>query len=387
MPIALDLAGLIPEIIGWRHDFHANPELLYDVHRTADFVSNKLRQFGCDEVVTGIGQTGVVGVIEGKRNSGKSVGLRADMDALPITEIRDLPYKSVTSGIMHACGHDGHTAMLLGAAKHLAQTRNFDGKAVFIFQPAEEGGAGAKAMIEDGLMTMFGLHEIYGMHNRPGLAIGEFAIRQGWVHAAMDDFTIIIEGKGGHAAKPHLCVDPIQIGSQIVNAVQSIVPRGENMLESAVVSITQFRAGTAFNVIPQTAMLGGTVRTFEPKLRDQIETRLAGIVDSIASGSGASATLSHERKYPATHNDPEQTDFAVAVASSIVDAARVNQSIPPEMGAEDFAFMLEQCPGAIIFVGNGQTAEHHDPHYDFNDEAIPFGTSYWIRLVEMAMPV
>ena len=388
MPIIERVASLTPDIIEWRHDLHANPELLYDVHRTASFVADKLKQFGCDEIATRIGQTGVVGVIEGTaRNSGKTIGLRADMDALPINEVKDLPYKSRTPGVMHACGHDGHTAMLLGAAKYLSETRNFDGRVVLVFQPAEEGGAGAKAMIDDGLMTRFSLQEVFGMHNRPGLAVGDFAIRCGAVHAAMDEFSIAIEGKGGHAAKPHLCIDPILVGAQIVNSIQSIVSRNVDPLEAAVVSVTHFQAGKAFNVIPQTASLGGTVRTFDPQIRDHIEARIAEIVEAVAHAYGASANISYERKYPPTRNHNVQTDFAAAVASDVVDARHVDVSIAPDMGAEDFAFMLEEVPGAIIFVGNGPSADHHNPAYDFNDEIIPYGTSYWIRLVELAMPI
>lgn len=388
MPIIERIASLTPEIIEWRHDLHANPELLYDVHRTASFVARKLKEFGCDEIATGIGRTGVVGVIEGTaRSSGKTIGLRADMDALPIDEIKDLPYKSRIPGVMHACGHDGHTAMLLGAAKYLSQTRNFDGRAVFVFQPAEEGGAGAKAMIDDGLMTRFSLQEVFGMHNRPGLAVGDFAIRRGAVHAAMDEFAIAIEGKGGHAAKPHLCLDPIVAGAQIVNSIQSIVSRNTDPLQAAVVSVTRFHSGEAFNVIPQTASLGGTVRTFDPRIRDSIEARIAEIAEAVARAHGVSATVSYERKYPPTRNHEAQTDFAAAVASDVAGAGHVDVSIAPDMGAEDFAFMLEEAPGAIIFLGNGPTADHHNPAYDFNDEIIPYGTSYWIRLVELAMPV
>lgn len=387
MPVEQTIVAMTPEITSWRHHIHANPELLYDVHQTAAFVGSKLEEFGCDEVVTGIGQTGVVGVINGNRDSGKTLGLRADMDALPIEEIRDLPYRSQVGGVMHACGHDGHTAMLLGAAKYLAQSRNFDGRAVLVFQPAEEGGAGAKAMIDDGLMTDFDIDEIYGMHNRPGLPVGQFSIRQGWIHAAMDEFRIDIEGKGGHAAKPHLCIDPTATGAQIVDAARKIVNRDKDPVESGVLSITQFHSGDAFNVIPQTAWLGGTVRTFDPQLRDEIESRLTEVAETVAADAGAVAKVTYDRKYPAAFNHNSQTDFSVEVASDVVGGSQIDQSIPPEMGAEDFAFMLEERPGAIIFLGNGDTADHHNPMYDFNDEAIPYGTSYWIRLVEMAMPV
>jgi hippurate hydrolase len=389
MPIVNRLAALHSEITEWRRDIHAHPELQYDVHRTAATVAEKLKAFGCDEVVTGIGRTGVVGVIRGHKAPGgaiKTLGLRADMDALPITEENDVPYRSTVPGKMHACGHDGHTAMLLGAAKYLAETRNFGGTAVVIFQPAEEGGAGARAMVKDGLMDRFGIEEVYGMHNFPGMPVGQFAIRPGPMMAAADRITIEIEGVGGHAARPHMTIDPIVVGAQIVNLVQSIVSRNVDPLDSAVVSIATFQAGNTDNVIPQTARLGGTARSFRPETRDLLERRLREIVEGTAQMHGAKAKLRYTRDYPVTQNHERQAAFAAQVASEIAGAERVDTAVAPVMGAEDFSFMLNARPGAFIFVGNGDSANLHNPAYDFNDDVIPVGASYWVRLVETAMP-
>ncbi len=388
MPIVNRVADLHEQIKTWRHDLHAHPELLYDVHRTAASVAEKLKAFGCDEVVTGLGRTGVVGVIRGGKTAGagKTIGLRADMDALPLQEDNDLPYKSTVPGKMHACGHDGHTAMLLGAARYLTETRNFAGSAVVIFQPAEEGGAGGKAMIEDGLMERFGIEQVYGMHNYPGIPVGEFAIRPGPMMAAADRFTIEIEGRGGHAARPHLTVDPILVGSQIVTQAQSIVARSVDPLQAAVVSIGVFDAGTADNIIPQTALLRGTARSFTPQVHDVLEARLREVVEGTARAHGARVTLTYRRDYPVTSNHERETAFAAAVAAQVVGAERVETDVAPVMGAEDFSFMLEARPGAFIFVGNGDSAGLHHPAYDFNDDAIPIGTSYWVKLVETALP-
>ncbi|WP_029058086.1 M20 aminoacylase family protein [Stappia stellulata] len=386
MPIINRFADLSEEITEWRRDIHAHPELLYDTHRTAELVAEKLKAFGVDEIATGIGQTGVVGVIRGKTDtSGKVIGLRADMDALPLEEITGKPYASTIPGKMHACGHDGHTAMLLGAAKYLAETRNFDGTAVVIFQPAEEGGAGAKAMIEDGLMDRFGIQEVYGMHNLPGAPVGTFHIRPGSIMAAADRLRIEIEGTGCHAAKPHEGVDTILVGAQIVQAVQSIASRNTDPLKSVVVSLTTFNAGFTDNVIPQTAVLRGTVRTLDPEIRDMAEARLKQIVPTIAEAFGAKATIHYKRDYPITSNHEEQTEFAAGIAREIAGADNVDTDVPPTMGGEDFSFMLEERPGAFIFAGNGDTAMLHHPAYDFNDELIPVGCSYWVKLVETAM--
>jgi hippurate hydrolase len=386
MPIINRVADLHDEITAWRRDIHAHPELLYDVHRTAASVADKLKGFGCDEVVTGIGRTGVVGVIRGKKGAGtRVIGLRADMDALPIQEANDIAYKSTVPGKMHACGHDGHTAMLLGAARYLTETRNFAGTAVVIFQPAEEGGAGGKAMVQDGLMDRFRIEEVYGMHNYPGLPVGQFALRAGPLMAAADRITIEIEGRGGHAARPHISVDTILVGAQMINQVQSIVARNVDPLDAAVISICVFQAGSTDNVIPQTALLRGTARSLTPVVRDLLEKRLHEVVAGTAQLYGATAKLTYRRDYPVTRNHERQTAFAASVAAQVVGAERVDDHAAPVMGAEDFSFMLEARPGAFIFVGNGESAGLHHPAYDFNDDAIPVGTSYWVKLVETAL--
>jgi amidohydrolase len=386
MPIVNRVADLHSEIAEWRQDIHRHPELMFDVHRTAGMVAEKLKSFGCDQVVTGLGRTGVVGVIRGKRGQGaRTIGLRADMDALPITEATGLPYQSTVPGKMHACGHDGHTAMLLGAAKYLAETRNFSGTAVVIFQPAEEGGGGGREMVKDGLMERFAIEEVYGMHNYPGFPVGNFAIRQGPMMAAADRVYIDIEGLGGHAARPHFSIDTVLVGAQIINQIQSIVARNVDPLESAVVSICQFNAGTADNIIPQTARLSGTARSLTPEVQDIVEKRLREVVEGTAALYGAKATLTYKRDYPVTRNHERQTAFAAQVAAEVVGGDRVDTSVPPVMGAEDFSFMLNARPGAFIFVGNGDSAGLHHPAYNFNDEVIPVGTSYWVRLVETAL--
>jgi amidohydrolase len=386
MPIVNRIAAMHGEITAWRRDIHAHPELLYDVHRTAATVAEKLKRFGCDEVVTGIGRTGVVGVIRGSKGGGRVIGLRADMDALPIEEASGVPYKSTVPGKMHACGHDGHTSMLLGAANYLAETRNFSGTAVVIFQPAEEGGAGGKAMIQDGLMDRFHIEEVYGMHNYPGLPVGQFALRPGPLMAAADRIMIEIEGRGGHAARPHASIDSVLVGAQIINQIQSIVARNVDPLSSAVISICVFQAGSTDNVIPQTALLRGTARSLTPEVRDLLERRLHEVVLGTAQLYGANARLTYRRDYPVTRNHERQAAFAAAVAGEVVGRERVDDDAAPVMGAEDFSFMLEARPGAFIFVGNGDSAGLHHPAYDFNDEAIPFGASYWVKLIETALP-
>ena len=387
MPVINSVADRQQAVAEWRHDIHRHPEVMYDVHRTAGLVAERLRDFGCDEVVTGVGRTGVVGVIRGRGPSGRTLALRADMDALPITEETNLPHASTMPGRMHACGHDGHTAMLLGAAQHLCETRSFAGTAVVIFQPAEEGGAGARAMIGDGLMDRFGIDEVYGMHNLPGLPLGSFALRPGPIMAAADRFEIRIEGKGGHAASPHLCVDPILAGAQMVSALQAIVSRNVDPIESCVVSVTVFNAGSAQNVIPQSAKLAGTVRTLKAETRDFAERRLREIVAGIANAHQVTATVSYARGYPVTVNHATETARAAAAARAVAAVGRVDDAVPPIMGAEDFSFMLEARPGAFIFVGNGDTAGLHHPSYDFNDAAIPYGISYWVRLIETSLPI
>ncbi|MCQ8781868.1 M20 aminoacylase family protein [Mangrovibrevibacter kandeliae] len=388
MPTVNRFAALQPEIAEWRRDIHAHPELLFAVERTAGIVADKLREFGVDEVVTGIGRTGVVGLIKGQASgSGRVVGLRADMDALPIHEATGLPYASQNAGTMHACGHDGHTAMLLGAAKYLAETRNFDGAVAVIFQPAEEGGGGGREMVEEGMMERFGIQEVYGMHNRPGLPVGEFLIRPGPIMASADRFTIEVSGVGGHAAYPHMTVDTGLIAAQIMIALQTVVARNVDPLEAAVVSVTKLHVGEAFNVIEPKATMAGTVRTLKPEIRDLVEKRMHEVVELTAKAQGGSATLDYQRDYPVVVNDPERTDFAIEVARQVVGEARVETDAPPVMGGEDFAFMLNARPGAFIFVGNGDGAPVHHPEYNFNDEAIPVGCSYWAKLVETAMPL
>lgn len=388
MPVIDALVAAAADVQDWRRDLHRHPELGYDVHRTAGVVADRLRSFGCDEVVTGIGQTGVVGVIRGGGDAGgRTIALRADMDALPITEANAaLPHASTVAGRMHACGHDGHTAMLLGAARHLCATRRFDGTVAVVFQPAEEGGAGGRAMVADGLMTRFGIDEIYGMHNLPGMPVGHFCIRPGAIMAAADRFEIRVEGLGGHAAYPHTCRDPVLAGAAITAALQQIASRNVDPLDACVVSVTQFHAGSAGNVIPQEAVLNGTVRTLKAETRELVEARLRAVVAGIASAHGVAAPVSYARGYPVTVNHPQQTRLAAAVATEVGGEGAVDAAVPPMMGAEDFSFMLQERPGAFIFTGNGDTAGLHHPAYDFDDAALPVGMSYWVRLAETALP-
>jgi hippurate hydrolase len=385
MPVKNRFAELLPEITAWRRDLHENPEILFETHRTSAIVAEKLKEFGCDEVVTGIGRTGVVGVINGKANtSGKVIGLRADMDALPIHEQTGLEYKSKTDGAMHACGHDGHTAMLLGAAKYLSETRNFDGKVVLIFQPAEEGGGGGREMCQDGMMDRWGIQEVYGMHNWPGMPTGSFGIRTGPFFAATDLLDIEIEGLGGHAAKPNETIDTTVVSAHIVTALQTIASRNADPVGSIVVSITSFHtSSTAFNVIPQRVNMLGTVRTLSNELRDLAEKRVVEICEGIAATFGAKATVKYTRNYPVMVNHPDQTEFAADVARKVAGEC---MEAPLVMGGEDFAFMLEERPGAYILMGNGDGAAVHHPLYNFNDEAIPAGCSWWAGIVEERMP-
>ena len=386
MPVKNRFADLHEEITAWRRDMHENPEILFDTHRTSALVADKLRAFGCDEVVTGLGRTGVVGLIRGqKADSGKVVGLRADMDALPIHEQTGLDYASKTPGAMHACGHDGHTAMLLGAAKYLAETRNFNGTVAVIFQPAEEGGGGGKEMCDDGMMAQFGIQEVYGLHNWPGMPVGSFAIRPGAFFAATDKLEILVEGKGGHAAKPHETIDPTVMTAHLITAIQSIASRNADPIEQLVVSVTSIETSShTFNVIPSSVKLMGTVRTLSPALRELAETRLQAICDSIGTGFGGKITLDYQHSYPVMVNHAEETEFAAAAAWSVSGQC---SDAPLIMGGEDFAFMLEERPGAYILLGNGDTAAVHHPKYNFNDEAIPTGCSWWVELAEQRMPL
>lgn len=380
--------GEIDEVVAWRRDLHAHPELQFEVHRTAAFVAEKLKEFGCDEVATGIGRTGVVGVIRGRtQTSGMVVGLRADMDALPIEELTGAPWASKTRGVMHACGHDGHTAMLLGAARQLARTRAFDGTAVVVFQPAEEGGGGGKAMVDDGLMSRFGIDRIFAMHTEPGLPIGQFATASGPFGASADGFRIRIEGKGAHGASPHAGIDPLVVGANILLALQTIVSRNVHPRQCAVVTVGWLNGGKAGNVIPQWAEMGGTTRTFDAAVRDLVERRVVALAENVAEAYGAKATVTYKRMFPPTVNDTHATAFAVDVARALVGDANVNDRLEPLMGSEDFAFMLEERPGNIMLIGNGDTASVHDARYDFNDDAIPFGIAYFRNMAERALPL
>ncbi|UWQ96722.1 amidohydrolase [Rhodobacteraceae bacterium M385] len=385
MPVKNRFAELLPEITEWRRDLHENPEILFETHRTSAIVAEKLKEFGCDEIVTGLGRTGVVGIIKGKTNtSGKTLGLRADMDALPIFEDTGLEYASKTPGAMHACGHDGHTAMLLGAAKYLAETRNFDGTVAVIFQPAEEGGGGGKEMCDDGMMDRFGINEVYGMHNWPGKPVGSFGIRAGAFFAATDTFEVQFKGKGGHAAKPNETIDTTVMAAHAVTALQSIVARNADPVSQIVVSVTSLETESkAFNVIPETVTMRGTVRTMSNENRDLANKRVPEICEGVAAMMGGHAEVNYVRGYPVMVNSEEQTAFAAEVATSVSGGC---DEVPLVMGGEDFAFMLEERPGAYILVGNGDTAMVHHPKYNFNDEAIPAGCSWWAEIVEKRMP-
>jgi hippurate hydrolase len=389
MPVRNRIAALHPQIAEWRRDLHRHPELGYEVHRTAGIVAAKLRAFGCDEVVEGVGRTGVVGVIRGRRTaSGRVVALRADMDALPIPEATGLPHASIMPGVMHACGHDGHTAMLLGAAQYLCETRAFDGTAVVVFQPAEESGAGGRAMVEDGLMERFGIEEVYGLHNAPGLAVGQFAIRPGPLLASADEFRILLRGRGGHSGMPHRAVDAALAAAHVVVALQSVVARNADPLGAIVVTVGAMHTdSTASNVIADRVELLGTVRTLDPALRDLAEARVPVLVRATAAAFGAVAEVAYERAYPVTINAPEQAAFAADVAAEIAGPAAVIRDTPPVMPAEDFAFMLEARPGAYIFLGNGDSAMCHHPAYDFDDAAIPYGASWLAAVIERRLPL
>ena len=385
MPILNRAAEMQDEIAGWRRHIHSNPELGFDVVKTAAFVEEKLKEFGVDEIVPGIGKTGVVGIIKGRLGAGDAIGLRADMDALPINEITGKPYASTAPNKMHACGHDGHTAMLLGAAKYLAETRNFKGQVAVIFQPAEEGGGGGNEMVKDGMMERFGINRVFGMHNMPGIPLGEFAIRPGAIMAATSEFDIRIKARGAHAAMPHLGIDPIVIGSQLVLALQTIASRTIDPVKSVVVSVTKFHAGDAYNVIPEMVALAGTTRTLDKEVAAKTEERFREICAGIGATFGVTVELDWYPNYPVTFNDAEQAAFAANAAREIAGARKVNDDVDPLMGGEDFSYMLESRPGALIFLGNGDSAGLHNPAYDFNDEAIPLGVSYWVRLAESAL--
>src|SRR5690606_38885979 len=385
MPVLNRAVETQAEIAAWRRKLHQNPELLYDVHETAKFVAEKLTSFGCDHVETGVGRTGVVGIIKGRHGDGPAIGLRADMDALPITETSGVEWASQNPGKAHSCGHDGHTSMLLGAAQYLAETRNFRGSVALLFQPAEEGGAGGLAMVEDGVMDRYDITEVYGVHNMPGLPVGQFAMCKGPIMAATDEFDLFISGRGGHAAQPHRTIDPILAGSQLMIALQGIVSRNTDPLDSLVISVTKFIAGEAYNVIPEKATLSGTVRTLKKEARAFAERRIREVAAGIAAATGTEITVRYKNNYPVTFNHDTQTEFAARVASSVAGEGKVNANVEPMMAAEDFSYMLEARPGAYIFIGNGDTPGLHHPAYDFNDDAIPYGVSYFVSVAETAL--
>jgi hippurate hydrolase len=384
MPVINRIADFTAEMTGWRRHLHAHPELQFDCHQTAAFVAQKLRDFGVDEIHERIATSGIVAIINGQ-GAGRTIGLRADMDALPMEEVTGLDYASTVKGAMHACGHDGHTTMLLGAAKYLAETRNFAGRVALIFQPAEEAGGGAEVMVNAGILDTFDVAEVYALHNAPGTAVGAFYTTPGPIMAAVDTFHIHVKGRGGHGAMPHDTADPVVACVGIVSAIQTIVSRNHFTFDQLVVSVTQIHTGTVDNVIPDTGYINGTVRTFDPAVQAMVRDRLEGIVAGQAASYGVTATLDYEIGYPATVNDPDKTAFAADVAREI--SADVVADAAPEMGAEDFAYMLHQRPGAYLFVGNGDTAGLHHPGYDFDDALSPVGASFFARIVERALPV
>lgn len=373
------------EVTAWRHYLHENPELDYRLHNTAAFVAEKLASFGINHIETGIAETGIVALIQGEGGEGPTIGLRADMDALAILEASNKPWASKIPGKMHGCGHDGHTAMLLGAAKYLAKTRKFRGSVALIFQPAEEGALGGQRMVQEGIMDRFGISQVFGMHNAPGMDVGKFAICHGPILAALDQFSLIVRGKGGHAAKPHETVDPVVIAAQIILGLQTLVSRNTNPIESLVISVTMLKGADAFNVIPDQVEMAGTVRTLVPGLRDFAERQILASAQGIARGFGGDVELNYRRQDPVTFNHTEETNLAVKAARALVGPASVDDKMKPRMGSEDFAYMLEARPGSFIFTGNGPTAAVHNPAYDFNDEALPYGIGYWVNLVETVL--
>jgi len=382
MAIYQQIAAFRGEMTAWRRDLHAHPETAFEEHRTAQFVADKLAGFGI-EVVRGLAGTGVVGVLKGEREGSRSVGLRADMDALDIHEQTNRPYASSTPGKMHACGHDGHTTMLLGAARYLAETRDFAGTAYFIFQPAEENEAGGRVMVGDGLFERFPMEAVYGLHNWPGLPAGRFAVREGPMMAANDMFEIAVTGHGAHAAMPHQGIDAVVIAAHIITGIQTIASRNVDPLAALVVSVTQVHGGDAWNVIPEQVVLRGSVRSFAPEVQDLAEANIARIAKGVAAAHGAEVTMSYQRRYPATVNSEAETRHAAHIAALVDETGDVIENVAPSMASEDFAFMLQARPGSYIWLGAGETHPNlHSPHYDFNDDLLPIGASYWARLVE-----
>jgi len=386
MPVINRIADFTPDMTAWRRHLHTIPELMFECHQTAAFVVERLCEFGITEIHQGIATTGIVAIIEGQ-GDGPTIGLRADMDALPMQEETGLPYASTVDGMMHACGHDGHTTMLLGAARYLAETRNFKGRVALIFQPAEENGGGGEVMVKEGILDTFDIKEVYALHNAPGVEVGNFYTTPGPIMAAADSFDIHIVGNGGHGAMPHATADPIMAAVGIANAIQTIVSRNNYSQDNLVVSITQIHTGSADNVVPEKAYMNGTVRTFDPAVRTMVMARLKAIVAGQAAAYGVEAHVDYQLGYPATINDAGRTVFAAEVAREIAGDAGVDGNAPPEMGAEDFAYLLEKRPGSYLFVGNGDTAGLHHPEYDFDDEAAAAGASFFAKLIERALPL
>ncbi|EPX79015.1 M20 aminoacylase family protein [Litoreibacter arenae] len=386
MPPVNRIADYAEDMTAWRRWMHRNPELQFDCHQTAAFVVERLKEFGITEIHEGIAQSGVVAIIQGQ-GDGPTIGLRADMDALPMQEATGLDYASAVSGRMHACGHDGHTTMLLGAARYLAETRNFRGRVALIFQPAEEGGGGAEVMVKEGIMDRFDIGEVYALHNNPGVPFGEFVTTPGPIMAAVDTFHIYIDGVGGHGAFPHETKDPVVAALGICNAIQTIVSRNHRALDDLVVSVTQIHTGSADNVIPDTAYINGTVRTFDNEVRSMVERRMTEIVEGQAASYGVEVRLDYERGYPATVNDAAKTALAAKVARDVAGSGAVTDDGGREMGAEDFSYMLESRPGSYLFLGQGTDAGLHNPNYNFNDEVAPIGASFFAKLVETAQPL
>ncbi|MBM3605746.1 MAG: amidohydrolase [Alphaproteobacteria bacterium] len=385
MPVLNRIADFSDEMTAWRRYLHQHPELGFECHQTAAFVTERLREFGVDEIHEGIGRTGIVAIIRGA-GEGPTIGLRADMDALPMDEVTGLAWASATPGRMHACGHDGHTTMLLGAAKYLAETRNFAGSVALIFQPAEEAGGGGDAMVQDGMMDRFGITRVFAMHNNPGQTLGSFQTTPGPIMAAVDTFEIHVKGQGGHGALPHLTVDPIVAAVAVVNAIQTISSRNHHATDDLALSVTQIHTGSADNIVPDTAYICGTVRTFAPHVRDMVRRRMTQICRGQAAAYDVEVRLDYQHGYPATVNDPEQTAFAVEVAAEIAGEAQVVPDGGREMGAEDFSYMLNARPGCYLFLGQGDGPGVHNPAYDFNDAVAPVGASFFARLVERAQP-
>lgn len=391
MSVIPRLQQLHPEMTAWRRELHAHPQTAFEETFASDLIARELQQMGI-AVHRGFAKTGVVGTLKGKhpgQGVRQAIGLRADIDALDITEQNDVPYKSRFPGKMHACGHDGHTTMLLGAAKYLAETRNFAGTVQFIFQPAEENEGGGKVMVEEGLFRQFPVDAVFGMHNWPGIAVGAFAVRPGPMMAAFDIFEITVTGQGAHAAMPHRGIDPIPAASQLVTALQTLASRNVDPLDQLVVSVTQFHSGDTWNVIPPSAVLRGTVRTFRQEVQDMAETGMRRMVQHVCAAFGAVGELRYERRYPATVNSPQETEWSSAVAEKLVGRQNVNRDPQPCMGGEDFSFMLQEKPGSYLWIGNGPAENGrmlHNPRYDFNDEILPIGASYWARLVETLLP-